>query len=333
MNYRQLGSSGLHISEISIGSWLTYGSNTDESTAHNCLRAAVELGVNFIDTADVYNNGAAEEVIGRFLASVNRSHLIVGSKAFFPMSEHFMDSGLSRRHLINSCVASLKRLNTPYIDLYQCHRYDPKTPLEETCFAMQTLIQWGYILHWGVSQWTAIQLLNAIRICEQNNWQKPISNQPIYNMLNRSLEVDVMGVCETENIGIVCYSPLAQGILTGKYDRNSIPPDSRAGAQETAKWFSFKRLNDETFAKLDELKKVAFELDLTLAQLALAWCLRKRPVTSVITGASKVEQVRINMAASGIQLSDGIRQRIETILENQPIDQYTGTPIGHPTNS
>jgi aryl-alcohol dehydrogenase-like predicted oxidoreductase len=173
MKYRQLGSSGLHISEISFGTWLTVGLGLEKQTAFDCMRRAMELGVNFIDTADMYNRGESEKTVGEFVRTIKREEIIIGTKAFGPMSDHFMAQGLSMRHLRNACEESLQRLKTDYIDLYQCHRYDIDTPLEETCYAMHNLVDRGYILHWGVSQWTAVQITNAVRICEKNGWQKP----------------------------------------------------------------------------------------------------------------------------------------------------------------
>jgi voltage-dependent potassium channel beta subunit len=329
MQYRQLGQSGLRISTISLGSWLTYGMGTADTEARHCLDAALDGGINFLDTADVYNQGAAERVIGQYLKGRSRQHIVLATKAYFPMGEHWMDRGLSWRYVAQACDASLERLQTDWIDLYQCHRYDTDTPLEEVCFGMNQLIQQGKIRYWGVSQWTGVQIVNAIRICERNGWRKPISNQPIYNMLNRSLEVDVMQVCADEGLGLVVYSPLAQGILSGKYQSASdLPPDSRAGAEVTASWFNHKRLTEDNFHKLDELRPIAAELDITLAQLALAWTLRVSPVTSAITGASRVSQVTENLAAANVQLSAEVQTQIEAILQNAPIDQYSGARVG-----
>jgi voltage-dependent potassium channel beta subunit len=330
MKYKNLGESGLEISVISLGSWLTYGASVEEQIAYKCLEKAINCGINFIDTADVYNYGGAEKVIGNFLKDIDRSHVVIGSKVFFPMSENRMDKGLSLRHIRNSVERSLERLKTDYIDLYQCHRYDTQTPLEETCFAMHQLITEGRILYWGVSQWSGVQITNALRICEKYNWRKPIANQPIYNMLNRSLEIEVMEVCETEKIGLIVYSPLAQGILTGKYKKDTpFPEDSRAAQEATSKWFSFKRLTPENLDKIDALQKLASELDCSMPQLALAWCLRHKPITSVIIGASKAEQIEENVQAAMLELPEEVLQKIETLLANQPIDQYTGEPIGY----
>ncbi len=330
MKYRKLGKSGLIISEISIGSWLTYGLGVDNAVAFQCLDTAIELGINVIDTADVYNRGETEKVIGTYLKTKNRHEVILATKVFGPMSDHFMTQGLSARHIRNACEASLTRLHTDYIDLYQCHRYDIDTPLEETCYAMHRLIEEGKILYWGVSQWTAVQILNAVRICEKHNWTKPISNQPIYNMLNRSLEVDVMSVCEEEGLGLLVYSPLAQGLLTGKYTKeNPVPENSRAADEKMGKMFPTKRLTDKFYTQINALKSIADELGCKVSQLALAWCLRKAPVTSCIIGASRPEQVTENAKATEISLTPEIIHHIEIILDNHPKDQYTDALIGH----
>jgi len=328
MKYRQLGNSGLYISEISLGTWLTTGLGIDNSTAFECMRRALDLGVNFIDTADIYNKGESEKVLGDFLKTIKREEVIIGTKAFGPMSEHWMNQGLSIRHVRSACEASLQRLKTDYIDLYQCHRYDIDTPLEETCYAMHNLVERGYILHWGVSQWSAVQITNAMRICERNGWRKPVSNQPVYNMLNRSLEVDVMDVCHKEQLGIVVYSPLAQGLLTGKYTRDDVPADSRASNDVMGVWFPTKRMDEGFYQKMEMLKTIAAGYDISMAELALAWALSKQPITSLIIGASRPQQVEQNVKAIHVHLPAEIMQEIENILDNAPVDQYTGTRIG-----
>ncbi|MFY8020300.1 MAG: aldo/keto reductase, partial [Bacteroidia bacterium] len=235
---------------------------------------------------------------------------------------------LSLRHIRNACEGSLKRLQTDYIDLYQCHRYDIDTPLEEVCFAMNNLIERGHILHWGVSQWSAVQITNAVRICEINGWRKPISNQPVYNMLNRSLETDVMDVCAAEGLGLVVYSPLAQGLLTGKYKKNTTPADSRLASEVMNNWFPVKRMNDEYFEIQEALLKIAESNQCTLSELALAWILNRKPITSCITGASRVGQVVDNVKAINTELSESTMEQIEGVLKNAPIDQYTGARVG-----
>ena len=328
MNYRQLGNSGLHISEISLGTWLTLGMGIEKQTAFDCLNKAIELGVNFIDTADMYNRGESEKALGDFLKTIKREEIIIGTKVYGPMSDHYLDQGLSIRHIRNACEASLQRLKTDYIDLYQCHRYDVDTPLEETCYAMHNLVERGYILHWGVSQWTAVQITNALRICEKNGWRKPISNQPIYNLLNRSLEVDVMDVCVKEGLGIVVYSPLAQGLLSGKYTRDSIPSDSRASSDVMKTFFPTKRMNEEFFDKMDALKKLSAEWNISMTHLALNWILYHTPITSAITGASRVSQVEENADSVNHKLTPEQIEQIDLILDNAPVDQYSGVRIG-----
>jgi len=329
MQYRRLGNSGLQISEISLGTWLTFGTAIEKDKALLCFHAALDQGINFIDTADMYNKGEAELALGAFLQEIKREEVIIATKVFGPMSDHWMSQGLSMRHIRNACEGSLLRLGTDYIDLYQCHRYDIDTPLEETCYAMHNLIEGGYITHWGVSQWTAVQILNAVRICEKNGWQKPISNQPIYNLLNRSLEVDVMDVCEKEGLGLVVYSPLAQGLLTGKYKQDFAPEGSRMKTEGINQYFPSKRMTPDFFEKMAALEAIAASLNVSMTQLALAWILQKSPITSVIMGASNVNQIKENSSASGVKLDEAAMQQIENILQNAPVDQYSGTRIGY----
>ncbi len=329
MKYRKIGNSGLLVSEISIGTWLTTGLGISKETAFACFDQAIEAGINFIDTADMYNRGESEKVVGDYLKTIQREQLIIGTKVFGPMDDHWMAQGLSLRHIRNACEASLQRLKTDYIDLYQCHRYDIDTPLEETCYAMHNLIERGYILHWGVSQWSAVQITNALRICEKNNWRKPISNQPVYNMLNRSLEVDVMSVCEQEQLGLLVYSPLAQGLLTGKYQSNIIPEDSRLANETMKHYFPIKRMNEEYFEKQQALLTLANEIGCGLSELALAWILTKSPISTCITGASKPTQIANNIESLAVNLSEDILEQIEQILQNAPVDQYTGVRIGY----
>ncbi|MCA0428256.1 MAG: aldo/keto reductase family protein [Bacteroidetes bacterium] len=329
MKYRNLGNSGLMVSEISLGTWLTTGLGIEKQTAFEVLNKAVDSGINFLDTADMYNRGESEKVLGEFMQTIRREEVILATKVFGPMSDHWMTQGLSMRHIRNACEASLKRLQTDYIDLYQCHRYDIDTPLEETCYAMHNLVERGLILHWGVSQWTAVQITNAMRICEKNGWRKPISNQPVYNMLNRGLETDVMDVCEKEGLGLVVYSPLAQGLLTGKYRRNHTPEDSRLASTVMNAWFPTKRMTEEYWDLQDKLEALAHELNATLGELALAWILTKKPISSCITGASRPSQVDSNLGCLKLELSADIMERIEGILNNAPVDQYTGARIGY----
>ena len=322
MKYRKLGRAGIKISEVSLGTWLTYGNSVEKNVAKACLKAAIENGINFFDTADNYAKGESESVVGEVLEEFNRQDIILGTKVFFPMSEKINDNGLSRKHIIESCNSSLKRLKTDYIDLYQCHRYDPETELEEIISVMDDLIKQGKILYWGVSQWSAIQICDTAYLSRFYTKTPPRSNQPVYNMLNRSLEIDVMSLCEREGIGLIAWSPLAEGILTGKYSGFKVPKDSRAANLQSNKFIK-NRLTSNNLDKVDKLIPIAQELGLTLAQLALAWCLRRKELSCVITGASKPDQITENVKAAGVKIHEDILNKIELILDNSPIDQYS----------
>lgn len=321
MKYRRLGKAGIKVSEISLGTWLTYGKSVEKETAKACFKVAYEQGINFFDTADIYAYGESEKVVGEIIQDFNRSELVLGTKVFFPMSKNPNNRGLSRKHIMASCEASLKRLKTDYIDLYQCHRYDTETELEETISAMDDLVKQGKILYWGVSQWSAVQICDAAHLSRFHNKTKPVSNQPVYNMLNRSLEVDVMSLCEREGMGLVVWSPLAEGVLTGKYSKGHIPSNSRA-SNDQSNIFIKNRLTEDKLNKVDQLVPIAKDLGLTMAQLALAWCLRRPELSSVITGASRVEQVLDNVKASGVVIPQDVLDTIDEILDNEPVDQY-----------
>ncbi|MFN8672048.1 MAG: aldo/keto reductase family protein [Candidatus Sericytochromatia bacterium] len=321
MLYRSLGKSGIKVSEISLGTWLTYGKTVEKNAAKECFKTAFENGVNFFDTADIYAYGESEKVVGEIIQDFTRSDLVLGTKVFFPMSKNPNNKGLSRKHIIESCNASLKRLKTDYIDLYQCHRYDPETQLEEVISAMDFLVNQGKILYWGVSQWSAIQICDAGHISKYIGKSRPVSNQPVYNMFNRSLEGEVMNICDRDGLGIVVWSPLAEGVLTGKYKGGNIPSDSRA-ANDQANAFIKNRLKPDKLEKVDKITEIAKELNLSMSQLALAWCLRKKEISSAITGASKPEQVIENIKASGVKIPQLAFDRIERILNNAPLDQY-----------
>lgn len=316
----------MQVSEISLGSWLTYGSHTDASSATACLKKAYECGINFFDTADVYGKGGAEAFLGETLGRFSRSSLVIGTKCFFPFSEDPNDRGLSRKHIFESVDRSLLRLKTDYVDLYQCHRYDEGTPLEETAAAMNDLIRMGKILYWGVSQWPAVRISEVVMMTESRGWHRPISNQPIYNIINRSLEVDTLQICVRNGIGNLVYSPLSQGVLTGKYRPGKLPEGSRAKDPRTSD-FMKKRLNKDTLERVSRLQAVAASENLTLPQFALAWCLRKSSVSTTIIGASRPEQIEENILASGRTLSKESVAEVDRIMENRPVDQYTGNPI------
>ena len=327
MQYRQLGRSGIKISEIGLGTWLTVSRSVDTPTAERLVAHAHSLGINFFDTADVYNSGGAETGLGVALKQLPRHQYVVATKCFFPMSNDVNDQGLSRKHIFESCHKSLKRLNVEYIDLYQCHRYDENTPIEETCRAMHDLITQGKILYWGISQWSAVHIAEAMAVCKEQNLHAPISNQPIYNIINRSLENEVMRTCATYGLGIVVFSPLAQGILTGKYSGGAKPSGSRVTNEYASPYMSHKYMTEAWLAKVDALKPIAQKHSLTMAQLALAWCLRRRELTATIIGATSISQLDDNAAASGKVIPQEDLAKIDEIFGTAPVDQYTGRKI------
>jgi voltage-dependent potassium channel beta subunit len=328
MEYRRLGAAGVKVSVIGLGSWITFGKQVDEKAADALVGQALDLGIQFIDTADVYANGEAEEILGRVLPRHRRSSIVLGTKVYGEMGPGPNDRGLSRKHVIEACTASLRRLRTDYIDLYQCHRYDPEVPLEEVIAAMDTLVQQGKILYWGVSQWSAVEIAECVHTAHATGMTPPSSNQPIYNLINRSLEVEILRTCEDLGLGIVCYSPLAQGILTAKYSGGKVPRESRAADKEAGA-FMQKRMTGENFARADGLATLARGMGITAAQLALAWCLRYPAVSSAIIGARTREQLAENAGAAGVVLPPEVESKLEEIFASAPHDQYTGLRIGY----
>ncbi|MDL0435155.1 aldo/keto reductase family protein [Niallia sp. SS-2023] len=315
MKYRKLGNSGLRVSEIGLGSWLTYGSAVEKEQSIACIHRAYDLGINFFDTANAYNKGAAETVLGEALKDYSRSSYVLATKVFFPMGDGPNDRGLSRKHIMEQCDASLKRLGVDYIDLYQFHRFDSETPVEESLRALDDLTAQGKILYAGVSEWTAAQITDAAHIAKEKNLRPLISNQPIYNMMVRYIEKEVIPISEKEGIGQVVFSPLAQGILTGKYKPNEqVPSESRAANEETNKWIT-SYLNDEVLTRVQKLSAIANGLGVELSQLALAWVLRQPNVSSAIIGASRPGQVEENVKASGLELNASVLEEIEAVLE------------------
>jgi len=317
MQYRFVGHSGIQVATIGLGSWLTVDTH-GQKLADELHRFAYEHGVNFFDTADVYGNGATEGMVGKSLEPFRRDTYVLATKAYFPVSPHpfpgVNDRGLSRKHIFEKCHNSLRELRTDYIDLYQCHRYDETTPLAETCRAMNDLIAQGKILYWGVSQWTADQIRDAVSICDEHDWPRPISNQPQYNMLQRGIEKEIMPTCGKLGLGLLAFSPLAQGVLTGKYRRGEAPPeDSRAAHPRDGK-FMTKVLTDENLARVERLRDLADGLGITVAQLALAWCLRRSEMTSCIIGATKIPQLEENIKAGDVDLDDETLDRIKMIF-------------------
>ena len=310
MRYRPLGPTGCQVSTIALGSWLTLGSSVDQSTTSALVKEALAGGVNFLDTADIYARGEAELVLGRAIHGVRRQDLVLATKVFWPMSDNVNDKGLSRKHVMESCAASLKRLGTDYIDLYQCHRPDPDTPIEETVRAMEDLVRQGKVLYWGVSVWTAAQIRAACADADRTGGYRPVTNQPEYSFLQRGIEAEVMPACASLGLTQVVWSPLAQGLLTGKYAGGRVPPGSR-GADEQRNKFIKPMLGPANLARAAHVAAVAADLGLTPAQVALAWVLRTRQVSSAIVGATRVEQLRENLRAADVDLSPEALARLE----------------------
>ncbi len=320
MQYRKLGKYGIKVSEIALGSWLTYGSAYGQERTIECIKKAYDLGINYFDTADVYGAGqtypgAAEEVLGDILKDFPRSSYVLATKAFWPVGDGPNDRGLSRKHIIEQCNASLKRLNTDYVDIFYCHRYDPETPIEETLMALDDLVRQGKVLYVGVSEWSAVQIAEGVHTTDRLNLNPIAVNQPVYNMFNRYIEDEVMSTCHKNGIGLAVFSPLAQGVLTGKYRKDeAVPSDSRAADKDT-KHHIERYLTDDNLDRVEKLKPIADDLGISLSQLALAWILQKEEISSVIIGATKPEQVEENCRASGIELTDDVMKTIEDILD------------------
>lgn len=315
MKYRNVGNSGLKVSEIALGSWLTYGTAAEQKAADACIEKAFESGINFFDTANAYNRGEGEKAMGAALKPYQRSSYVLSTKVFFPMGEGPNDRGLSRKHIFEQCEASLKRLGVDYIDLYFCHRYDAQTPLEETLRALDDLTAQGKILYSAVSEWTGAQITEAAGIAERLNLRPLISNQPIYNMFERYIEREVLPVSAKKGLGQVVFSPLAQGILTGKYKPGApLPTDSRA-ANNSVNSIITSYLNEQVLFVVQELEQVARKQDISLAQLALAWVLRQPGVSTALIGATKPEQIEENVKAVDIQLASETLEQIDEILK------------------
>ncbi len=313
MEYRKLGRSGLSVSEISLGSWLTLGSSVDREATRELVSRAFDLGVNLFDTADVYANGAGEEALGYALRGIPRRYVVIATKCFFPMSERPNDRGLSRKHVFESVEGSLRRLGTDYVDLLQCHRADPDTPIEETVRAFEDLVRQGKILYWGVSEWSAAQIVDACRTADALGAYRPISNQPQYNLLRRGVEREVLPVCRREGLSQIVFSPLAQGALTGKYSGGQRPAGSRA-ADAARNVFMTQFLAPEVLARTDRLRPIADALGLSLAQLALAWCLAEPNVASAIVGVTRLSQLEDNAKASGLRLPAEVKEELDALF-------------------
>ncbi len=316
MEFRYVGNSGFKISEITYGNWLTHGSQVENDQAKACVRAALEAGITTFDTADVYANTKAETVLGEALKGERRESLEILTKVYWPTGPRgHNDIGLSRKHIMESINGSLSRLQTDYVDIYQAHRYDYETPLEETMQAFADLVRMGKVLYVGVSEWTAQQIQDGYDLAEELGIHL-ISNQPQYSMLRRVIEGDVVPVCISLGISQIVFSPIAQGVLTGKYRPGEQPPagsratDEKGGADMIKKWMS-----DDVLKRVQQLVPVAEEAGLSMAQLAVAWVLQNGNVASAIIGASRPEQVHDNVAAAGVKLEDDLLSKIDEVLD------------------
>ena len=319
MEYRRLGSSGMYVSEIAYGNWITHGSQVEEDAAIKCVKAALTEGITTFDTADVYAGTRAETVLGQALKGVKRESYELFTKVYWPTGTGKNDRGLSRKHIMESVHASLKRLGTDHIDLYQMHRFDFEAPLEESLRAFEDLVRQGKVHYIGFSEWNAQQINDALGIQKANGWTRFVSSQPQYSMLWRVIEREVVPLSEQEGIGQIVWSPIAQGVLTGKYLPGAKPPagsratDKKSGAGMISRW-----MRDDVLTAVQNLKPIADEVGLSMSQLALAWALQNKNVSAVIMGATKPAQVKENVKASGVKLEHDVMAKIDAALGSLP---------------
>lgn len=323
MEYRQLGKSGLQVSALSLGSWLTFGKQIDDEVAKNLMVEAYDNGVNFFDNAEIYATGKSEIVMGKILKQLNwrRSSFIVSSKAFFGDGNNLPnETGLSRKHLTEACHASLKRLQVDYLDLFFCHRPDKNTPIIETVRSMNTLINQGKILYWGTSEWSAQEIMEAHMVSEKYNLIGPTMEQPQYNMFHREkVEVEFSQIYKTIGLGTTIWSPLASGVLTDKY-LHGMPNEGTRLTMQGLEWLKERSLNQQRIEKVRKLKKIADEINTSVAKLAVAWCAMNKNVSTVILGASKVKHLKETLQSLPViqKLTSDVLEEIETILGNKP---------------
>ncbi|MGA0062271.1 MAG: aldo/keto reductase family protein [Candidatus Planktophila sp.] len=331
MEYRRLGSTGMYVSEISYGNWITHGSQVESEAAIKCVREALNQGITTFDTADVYANTKAEVVLAKALKGVRRESYELFTKVYWPTGPGKNDRGLSRKHIMESCHASLKRLNTDHIDLYQLHRFDFETPLEESLSALDDLVRQGKVMYVGFSEWTAEQIAQGLKIQDQRGYNRFVSSQPQYSALWRVIEAEVVPLSQREGIGQIVWSPMAQGVLTGKYLPGRKPPvgsratDKKSGAAMISRW-----MRDEVLEAVQLLKPIAESVDLSMSQLALAWVLQNANVSSAIMGATKPAQIKDNVKASGVKLPPQVMQAIDnaigSIAERDPKKNVSPNP-------
>ena len=315
MEFRYLGKSGLKVSAISYGNWITHGSQVEEDAARSCVKRALDLGITTYDTADVYAGTKAEEVLGRALTGIRRESIEVFTKVFWPTGSGPNNRGLSRKHIMHSIDASLKRLQLDYVDLYQAHRFDVETPLEETMLAFADIVRQGKALYIGVSEWSADEITRGAKLAREMNVPF-ISNQPQYSMLWRVIEEEVVPACEREGLSQIVWSPIAQGVLTGKYLPGQPPPaGSRATDELSGKNFISRWMSDAVLQRVQQLKPLADHAGLTMAQLAIAWVLQNKNVASAIVGATRPDQLDDNVKAANVKLEPELMKAIDDTLD------------------
>jgi voltage-dependent potassium channel beta subunit len=312
MSYRPLGRCGTQVSVLGLGGWTTFGASVkEEKIIGEIIQSAVEAGINFFDIANVYARGEAERAMGKVLREFPRHRLVISSKVYFPMSDDVNDRGLSRKHIFDSIEKSLQRIGTDYIDIYFCHRSDPQTPMEETARAMDDLVHQGKILYWGTSEWSGAQLQEIHELCESKNLYRPQVEQPQYNLLQRyRVEEEVRAVATSLGMGLVVWSPLESGLLTGKYD-DGVPEGSRLSSID---WLREEILTEEKVERVRKFKDIAEELGVSRAQLALAWVAAQPGISSVLMGATRVDQIKENFGALSIKITEGVKQELDKIF-------------------
>ncbi len=315
MQYRHLGQAGLKVSAIAYGNWITHGSQITFEESRSCVEAALDAGITTFDTADVYAGGAAEEALGSALEGVRRESIELFTKVYWPTGPGENDRGLSRKHIMESLHASLTRLKTDYVDLYQAHRFDYETPLEETLRAFDDLVRQGKVLYVGVSEWRAEEIARALRIADDMGFDRIVSNQPQYSLLWRVIEEDVLPMCDKERIGQIVWSPLAQGVLTGKYRPNEPLPTGSRATDPTGSGFISGYLRPDVLARVQQVSELARDAGMTAAQLSLAWVLKNRGVSAAIVGASRPEQITESAQAASITLDSDLASAVEEVLE------------------
>jgi aryl-alcohol dehydrogenase-like predicted oxidoreductase len=323
MEYRRLGNTGMYVSEIAYGNWITHGNQVEAAAANSCVKAALDVGITTFDTADVYAGTKAETILGKALKGVRRESYELFTKVYFPTGTGKNDRGLSRKHIMESCHASLKRLQTDHIDLYQAHRFDYETPLEETLSAFDDLIRQGKVNYIGVSNWKHTEIQDALKIQDQKGYNRIVSNQPSYSAIYRVIEAKIIPLCQREGISQIVYSPLAQGVLTGKYlPGKKVPVNSRAANKNNSAAFMKNMMEDEFLSHVAKLQVIADQQSITMSQLALAWILNNPNVSSAIIGATKPAQVIENAKGSGIKLAPdvikAINDAIKPIMKDDP---------------